>query len=51
MTDESGNFRIADFPPGRYKLTVWHEFLSKRTKEIEEASGEANDVRFEFEYP
>lgn len=25
ITDENGAFAIADVPPGKYKLTVWHE--------------------------
>src|SRR2546427_5631562 len=25
VTDERGVFRIADVPPGTYKVTMWHE--------------------------
>lgn len=25
VTDENGAFTIADVPPGKYKLTIWHE--------------------------
>lgn len=25
VTDDSGQFRIADIPPGRYRVVVWHE--------------------------
>lgn len=25
VTDESGNFKITDIPPGTYKVAVWHE--------------------------
>ena len=25
MTDESGNFTIDGIPPGKYKITMWHE--------------------------
>lgn len=25
VTDESGRFRITEVPPGRYRLTAWHE--------------------------
>jgi len=25
VTDENGTFALADVPPGKYKLTVWHE--------------------------
>jgi hypothetical protein len=25
VTDENGNFKIADVPPGKYKLVAWHE--------------------------
>ena len=25
LTDENGNFKIADVPPGTYKLQAWHE--------------------------
>ncbi len=25
LTDGDGGFRIGDVPPGRYRVTVWHE--------------------------
>jgi plastocyanin len=42
LTDETGAFRLADVPPGRYTLTVWHEILGKHTRDVVvPAGGEA----------
>jgi len=35
VTDKMGKFSIADVPPGKYTLEVWHEKLGKQTKQIE----------------
>jgi hypothetical protein len=34
LTDASGAFRLADVPPGRYTLTVWHEVLGKQSRDV-----------------
>ena len=34
VTDELGRFTVADVPPGKYTLEVWHETLGKQTKPI-----------------
>jgi len=33
-TDENGNYKIPDVPPGTYKLKAWHERLPADEKEI-----------------
>jgi plastocyanin len=33
-TDGSGNYKIADVPPGKYKLKAWHERLPADEQEI-----------------
>jgi hypothetical protein len=40
MTDESGSYTIADVPPGKYTLKLWHERLGEKTQEIVVASGQ-----------
>ena len=41
VTDEKGFYKISNVPPGRYKLTGWHERMPLVTKEIEvPATGE-----------
>jgi hypothetical protein len=34
LTDASGSFTIADVPPGKYTLNVWHPILGQQTKEV-----------------
>jgi plastocyanin len=34
VTDDKGNYRIADVPEGRYKLKTWHERLPAAVTEI-----------------
>ena len=34
MTDEDGRFTISGLPPGKHKLTVWHE-LYRETSGLE----------------
>ena len=39
VTDESGTYTIADVPPGKYKLKLWHERLGEKQHEVEVAAG------------
>ena len=34
LTDDKGQFKLADVPPGTYQMEVWHEALGKVTKEV-----------------
>ena len=35
VTDASGHYTIADVPEGRYTLSVWHEVLGRRERQLE----------------
>lgn len=48
LTDESGNFKIGDIPPGTYTLQAWQESLGKVTQEVTVKSGEATRADFEM---
>lgn len=45
-TNTRGNYRIADVPPGRYKLRAWHERLPSQVKEI--TVPETGEVKVDF---
>jgi len=34
VSAEDGSFAISDVPPGKYKLTIWHEKLGKVSKNV-----------------
>lgn len=34
-SDQNGLYKITDVPPGRYRLTIWHEEMKPQTEEIE----------------
>ncbi len=34
VTDEKGSFKLADVPPGTYKVEIWHETLGKQEKTV-----------------
>ena len=34
VTDAAGAYRIANVPPGRYKLRMWQEALGETTREV-----------------
>jgi plastocyanin len=34
VTDENGKFSIADLPPGKYQVKIWHEYAGEMTREI-----------------
>jgi hypothetical protein len=47
-TDESGNFNIADVPPGTYTVVAWHEVMGEKTGTATVAAGKAATVDFQF---
>ena len=47
-TDEEGNFKITDIPPGTYKIRAWHEALGSQVKEVTVKAREEVKVGFEF---
>ena len=47
LTDASGSFKIADIPPGKYTLKIWHEKLGEQTQEV--TVNEKEEVKVAFE--
>ena len=47
VTDDNGNFKLTDVPPGTYKIQVWHEALGKQTREV--TVKEKGEVSLSFE--
>lgn len=48
VTDNSGNFKLTDVPPGTYTLEVWHEQLGKTTQKVTVKGKEDAKVGFEM---
>ena len=48
VTDDSGNFEIANVPPGTYTVQYWQETLGKQTAEVTVTEGAASDASFQF---
>ncbi len=34
VTSEGGGFELANVPPGKYTVEIWHERLGKQTKSV-----------------
>jgi len=34
VTDENGKFSIADLPPGKYQVKIWHEYAGEVRREV-----------------
>jgi plastocyanin len=47
VTDNSGNFKLTDVPPGSYTVEVWHEKLGKSTQKVTVKAKEDAKVNFE----
>jgi len=44
VTDAEGNFKIGDVPPGKYKLTAWHEsWKAKNMEDVIRSTKEADE--------
>jgi plastocyanin len=48
VTDNSGNFKLTDVPPGNYTMEVWHEKLGKNTQKVTVKAKEDAKVSFEL---
>jgi plastocyanin len=49
VTDESGNFKIDNVPPGTYKLQAWQEKLGKKVSDVTVEAGKEVKADFELE--
>ena len=47
VTDNSGNFKMTDVPPGTYTVEMWHEKLGKNTQKVTVKAKEDAKVSFE----
>lgn len=48
VTDDKGQFKLTDVPPGTYKMEVWHETLALVTKEVTVKGGADSAVRVDL---
>ncbi|QPJ63476.1 MAG: tetratricopeptide repeat protein [Candidatus Nitronauta litoralis] len=48
ITDEKGQFKIDDIPPGTYEVTAWHPYLPASHGTITIESGKSAALNFEF---
>ncbi len=48
ITDESGNFELADVPAGEYEIRVWQETLGESTQKVSVPAGGEASVTFEL---
>ncbi len=48
LTDEQGNYKLTDVPPGEYEVKVWHEKLGEKTEKVTVAAGGTASANFEL---
>lgn len=48
VTDDKGQFKLTDVPPGSYKMEIWHELLGKTTQDVTVKSGGDTAVAVEL---
>lgn len=48
VTDDKGNFKIENVPPGTYTLEAWHETLGSTKQQVTVKAGETAKVAFEL---
>ncbi len=47
VSSDDGSYEVPDVPPGKYKLTAWHETLGSLTKDVN-VKDEAVRINFDF---
>jgi plastocyanin len=48
ISGDDGSFTIANVPPGKYTLEIWHEKLGSQTKEVTVAEGAPAQLDLQF---
>jgi plastocyanin len=48
VSDNSGDFKLPNLPPGKYTLTAWQESYGTQTQEVTIAGNETKTVNFVF---
>jgi plastocyanin len=51
LTDNNGGFSLADVPPGKYVVQLWHEKLGTQTKEVQIEPNGKLELNFELAGP
>ncbi len=44
VTNDAGQFKLTDVPPGKYKLKIWHEALGEKTIDVTVEAGKEAKV-------
>ena len=48
VTSASGNFSLAEVPPGDYMLEAWHEKLGKQSQRVKVEPNQKVEVTFKY---
>lgn len=48
ITDQTGQFKLTDVPPGDYEITVWHEKLGEAKQKVTVKAGADTAANFEL---
>jgi len=48
VSTEDGSFAISDVPPGKYKVTIWHEKLGKVSQDVTVTAGADTKLDYAF---
>ena len=48
VSDDSGDFKLPNLPPGKYTLTAWHESYGTQTQDVTISGNETKSVNFVF---
>ena len=49
VTSESGEFKIKEIPPGKYRINIWHAALGRKTARLTLEAGKVATLDHEFE--
>jgi plastocyanin len=49
VTDEEGNYRISEIPPGKYRIKAWHEGVPGKEKEVTILPGKKTELSVDLD--